>query len=43
MQDPSEKKVAILVANGFEQVELTSPKGALDKARATTHAVSPET
>ena len=36
------KKVAILVANGFEQVELTSPKQALDEAGATTHIISPE-
>ena len=42
MQDLSGKNVAILVANGFEQVELTSPKEALDKAGATTHIVSPE-
>lgn len=36
------KKVAILVANGFEQVELTKPKQALEEAGATTHIVSPE-
>lgn len=36
------KKIAILVANGFEQVELTEPKKALDEAGATTHVVSPE-
>ncbi len=36
------KKVAILVANGFEQVELTEPKKALEQAGATTHVVSPE-
>ena len=35
------KKVAILVADGFEQVELTQPKIALDNAGATTHIVSP--
>ena len=28
------KKVAILVANGFEQVELTEPKKALEEAGA---------
>jgi protease I len=36
------KKVAILVANGFEQVELTEPKAALEKAGAVTQIVSPE-
>jgi protease I len=36
------KKVAILVANGFEQVELTGPREALDAAGAETRIVSPE-
>lgn len=36
------KKVAILVANGFEQVELTKPKQALENEGATTHIISPE-
>ncbi|CAN5815091.1 MAG: type 1 glutamine amidotransferase [Gemmatimonadetes bacterium] len=35
------RKVAILVENGFEQVELTGPREALDAAGATTHIVSP--
>src|SRR5690242_15849336 len=35
------KKVAILVADGFEQVELTSPKEALEKAGAQTEIISP--
>jgi len=35
------KKVAILVANGFEQVELTEPRKALEAAGATTEIVSP--
>lgn len=35
-------KVAILVADGFEQVELTDPKDALEEAGATTVVVSPE-
>lgn len=35
------KKVAILVADGFEQVELTEPKSALDKTGAQTRIVSP--
>jgi len=34
-------KVAILVAEGFEQVELTGPKQALDEAGAQTRIVSP--
>lgn len=38
----SGKKVAILVANGFEQVELTEPRKALDKEGAETKIVSPE-
>jgi protease I len=35
------KKVAILVADGFEQVELTEPKQALEEAGAQTQIVSP--
>ena len=35
------KKVAILVADGFEQVELTEPQRALDEAGAETVIVSP--
>lgn len=35
-------RVAILVANGFEQVELTEPRAALDRAGAETRIVSPE-
>lgn len=42
MQNLSGKKVAILVANGFEQVELTSPKEALEQAGAKTYIISPE-
>ena len=42
MQQLNGKKVAILVANGFEQVELTEPKKALDEAGAETRIVSPE-
>ena len=33
------RKVAILVANGFEQVELVEPKRALEQAGAQTHIV----
>jgi protease I len=36
------KKVAILVAEGFEQQELTGPKQALEQAGAKTMIVSPE-
>ncbi|MCY1008318.1 type 1 glutamine amidotransferase [Nannocystis pusilla] len=36
------KKVAILVASGFEQVELVKPREALDAAGAETVLVSPE-
>lgn len=42
MQNLNGKKVAILVANGFEQVELSKPKQALEEAGAQTHIVSPE-
>ena len=34
------KKVAILVADGFEQVEMTKPRQALDEAGAQTKIVS---
>ena len=36
------KKVAILVADGFEQAELTEPKRALEDAGAQVTVVSPE-
>lgn len=36
------KKVAILTENGFEEVELTSPKKALEDAGAVVHIVSPQ-
>ncbi|MFP4623238.1 MAG: type 1 glutamine amidotransferase domain-containing protein [Gemmatimonadota bacterium] len=39
--DLSGKKVAILVAHGFEQVELTEPRKALRDAGAEAHIVSP--
>jgi len=35
-------KVAILVSDGFEQVELTEPRTALDEAGANTQIVSPK-
>jgi len=36
------KKIAILVANGFEEDELLSPRKALEHAGAETRVVSPE-
>lgn len=36
------KTVAILTENGFEEVELTSPKKALEDAGATVHIISPQ-
>jgi len=35
------KRVAILVADGFEQVEMTEPRKALEEAGAKTEIVSP--
>ncbi|MBN9229218.1 MAG: type 1 glutamine amidotransferase [Legionella sp.] len=40
---PHGKRVAILVANGFEQVEMTKPRQALEQAGFATTLVSPET
>lgn len=37
----SDKKVAFLLTRGVEQVELTSPREALDQAGATTVIISP--
>jgi len=36
------KKIAILATDGFEQVELTQPRKALDEAGAKTFVVSPK-
>lgn len=36
------KKIAILVDNGFEEIELTSPKQALEEVGAQTFIVSPQ-
>jgi protease I len=36
------KKVAILATDGFEQVELTEPRKALDEAGATTQVIAPK-
>jgi len=41
-KDLSGKKVAILVDEGFEQVELIKPRKALDKVNAETRIVSPQ-
>jgi protease I len=38
----SGKKVAILVADGFEQVEMTKPREALENAGAETKIISPK-
>src|SRR5690349_10485754 len=35
------RKVAILVADGFEQVEMTDPRNALEAAGAETTVISP--
>jgi len=42
MADLKGLRVAILVDNGFEQVELTGPRQALDAAGAETRVVSPQ-
>ena len=42
MANLSNRKVAILTEEGFEQVELTSPKQALEQAGATVHVISPK-
>ena len=42
MPSLSNTTVAILATDGFEQVELTKPKKALEDAGATVHVVSPE-
>ena len=36
------KRIAVLVANGFEQVEMTEPRKALEEAGAKTDLISPE-
>jgi protease I len=41
MAQLNDKRVAILVADGFEQVELTEPRAALEEAGAETAIVSP--
>lgn len=39
-QELSNKKIAILVADGFEQVEMTKPKQAFEEAGAQTRIIS---
>lgn len=41
-QELQNKKIAILVTDGFEQVEMTKPRQAFDDAGATTHLISPK-
>lgn len=36
------KKVAILLTDGFEQIEMTEPREALKQAGATTHLIAPK-
>jgi protease I len=42
MSDLKGKRVAIIVTDGFEQIEMTSPREALDTAGAKTVLVSPK-
>ncbi len=42
MSNLKSKRVAILTENGFEEIELTSPKKALENAGATVDIVSPQ-
>ena len=42
MKKLNDIKVAILTENGFEQVELTSPKAALENAGAKVDVISPQ-
>ena len=42
MENLNGTKVAILVTDGFEHVELTEPRKALDQAGAKTSIVSPK-
>jgi len=37
------KRIAILLTDGFEQIELTEPRHALDQAGAETHLISAKT
>lgn len=41
-QELNNRKIAILATDGFEQIELTSPKEALEKAGAQAHVIAPQ-
>jgi len=41
-QELNNRKVAILATDGFEQVELTDPKKALEQAGAQVHVIAPQ-
>ena len=43
MKDLKSKRVAIITENGFEEVELTSPKKAMEDAGIKIDIVSPQT
>lgn len=42
MRTLENKKIAILVTDGFEEIELTSPKQALEESGATVDIISPK-
>lgn len=42
MENLSNRTIAIVTENGFEEIELTSPQQALVDAGATVHIISPE-
>jgi protease I len=42
MENLNNRKIAILTENGFEEVELTSPRQALEEAGAVVHVISPQ-
>jgi len=42
MENLKNRTIAILTETGFEEVELTSPKQALEEAGATVHIISPQ-
>jgi protease I len=42
MKTLNDIKIAILTENGFEQVELTRPKAALENAGAKVDVISPQ-
>ncbi len=42
MNQLENKRIAILATDGFEEVELTEPRKALEEAGATTHLIAPQ-